>query len=468
MIVFLFCQNRNTVKSWTYFNNLNILLKLLFFLQIILITWGCSGTRVEFMFPMFVVAVVMFTIISFGKEKATCVFEKLLSVILLILVAVCLIQYLNPFLERINGERFIYYKSLEYIEWLPTSVRAEFFEGNAMRALMEISTVLMSSIVCIRLFSDRKFMRMALAFFVINVAFMGVFAIWQCNSGIVIMYNKFYANTDLFGTFYMANAAGAFFNLGLSASIALFAYFVHKKGYKKLYSLVFLLCLFVCSYATYRSDSQGSIILMGLTLLASGLMVLIYVVYKKMLVPFFVLLLFVSASIVAVSLWYILPKDIDVYNPDSSMKYKGISESISSRVKMYVVCKDIISKYPIYGIGGNCCQYVLTKEMVKKQENLSKTHAKSTQHAHSDIIEYAIDFGLIGVVSIFLCFVFWLRAFFKSIPSYESFVLLLGTLVSIIHSCFDMNLHIMSTMIAFVLIAIASIKWGSGRLEKYE
>ena len=116
-------------------------------------------------------------------------------------------------------------------------------------------------------------------------------------------------------------------------------------------------------------------------------------------------------------------------------------------------------EHPVYGIGGGGCQYMLSLKMLRNQDMLRKM-GNTTEHAHSDLLEYVVDFGLIGLFVIVTCFISWIWCFWKSKPTKESLILLIGIFISFFHSCFDMNLHITSTMIAFVIIVSASLSMG--------
>ena len=204
--------------------------------QVVLITWGCSGTHVEFMFPMFIISLLMYIITIFFTKEPLNEFEKVLSIVLFLTICICLVQYLNPSMERINAENYVFFRSIDYIKWLPTSIRSDFIMGNPLRALVEISTVLMSTLAFLQLFKDRAFLKVALSFFGINVALMGFYGVWQQMEKIPIIYNAFHSGSQIFGSFYLSNAAGAFFNLGIVANFAMVCVLFRRKRIKmKLY-----------------------------------------------------------------------------------------------------------------------------------------------------------------------------------------------------------------------------------------
>ncbi len=438
------------------------LMQFLVIIQIVFMTWACSGTNVEFMFPMFLVSVLMFIISTFLCDNSDVAFEKILRCVLYVSIIICTIQYFNPYMERINGERFIKFVKLPYIEWLPKSVKSEFYIGNPMRMLAELVTVFTSSLAFLHTFKNKNFFLFALAFFVFNTTAMGVLGVWQKFEEIPIMYGLFYATTEFFGSFFMANAAGAFLNIGLAVSLSLFICAVKANGWKCLFSLSFLLSGLLCSYASYISESTGAFVFTILTWIISFTGIILLTLWQNTphrLVIFccVVLLAITSFAIWRTNLTY------DEYIQDIVEKKHS---SILGRLKMYELSFDIIKENPLFGTGGASCQYVLSSQMVNTAKIKKGGMFVTEYHAHSDILEYIIDFGLIGLIAIVICFVSWFMLYFKYNISYESIPLFVGILLSIIHSCFDMNLHILSSMLAFSLIVCASLSFNTTKEEK--
>ncbi len=443
------------MKNYFQRNNIiSYILLLLSSILILLITWGCSGTRQEYMFPMFATSSLMFFIYAFSTKK-TNLLEKTLSISIYLLTLICLIQYYNPFLEKCIEEDFSYFKHLDYYKWLPKSIKAEFNDGNPMRSLIELSIVLSSAIVFLHLFKNKKYLIYITIFFAINVALMGLFGIWQQENNIPIMYNRFYAYSVFWGSFYLSNAAGAFLNLGVATNIAIFFFLCKKKLSYKFLSILFVLLAIICSYSAYRTDSHATILLLLLTWIGS-ILIAIFTLFnwKKLLILIGIIVVISTISFSCYNT-VITQKITTIYSTtlDNS---KDIKLSLNGRIEIYKHSKDIIKNNLIYGTGGYSCQHILTLSMLKNQ-NLKNKEAISVQHAHSDIIEYIMDFGIIGMLIIILCVGIWIKEFISLKPTLESFVLFLGIGISALHSCIDMNLHIISTMVAFILVATASI-----------
>ncbi len=432
-------------------------------LQILCISWLGSGTRIEFLAPMVAVSALMFLCASFQKNVPKTLFFKTLSISLCLVAIMSLIAYFNPFCEMIRGEYFSTFKRIDYIKFLPTSISAEFNDGNALRSLAEIAASISVCLSCMVLFKKRLNMKIVLAFLALNIAVMGAFGIWQKCNKLPTMYNFIHCASDFFGSFFLSSAAGAFFNLGIAISIALIFLIDKSSLFGKLTTVAFAVCVVVCIVATYYTGSIGAQLLTFATFGALPFMLLL----RLALVRFGLKWAMTAGGFIFVALMCIAV----IFKPEIEHRLtfvdghkNPIGVSATSRMEMYKLTKNIISEYPIFGCGGQCSQYLLSIEMTK---NTPKSQmARTTYHVHSDIIEYIAEYGIIGLITILACLFAWLSDFVKSRPTYARTVLFLGCLISIAHSCVDMNLHIPSTMIALAIVCAATVSTRNKKREK--
>lgn len=241
-------------------SHLKNIARALLLLQICLITWLCSGTRVEHLMPMFYVSATLFTFTTisdpdFGRN----IFQKTLFISIIIFSIIAIIQYANPFAEHIYEEKYNYIKSIDHIPWLPTSVIGEFSDGNPMRSICILLTSFLTVISAISLFRERLFARFALIVFAINSTLMAIFAVYQDAAGFSAPYNSVYSTAIYYGTFFLGNAAGAFLNMGMSACFALSI--IYAKKAKRIFSLLWFVFALVNAISVYISDSNAAIII---------------------------------------------------------------------------------------------------------------------------------------------------------------------------------------------------------------
>ena len=434
--------------------NLKNIAKALLLLQICLITWLCSGTRVEHLMPMFYVSSILFALSTisdpdFGRN----IFQKTLFFSIIIFSIIATIQYANPFAEHIYEEKYNYIKNLEHISWLPTSVIGEFSDGNPMRSICVLLTSFLTVISAISLFRERRFARLALIAFALNSTLMAIFAIYQDAAGFSAPYNSVYSTSLFYGTFFLSNAAGAFLNMGMSACFALSIIFAKKNTFNgRILSLLWFLCAITNAISVYISESNAAIIL---CIFLAGCF-LLYIFWEIMsravsAKTAAVILIFLSAIPSIIAIDYVVEANIN------TRRGREIKNSTLGRLVFYEASMKIISENPLWGIGGECSRYVLPNKL-SDIKNKNNGLPSFPDRPHSDIIEYAVDYGIFGISLLAACAVAWLTAIWRRRKKLNSanIFLFLGVITCLAHGSFDMELHIPSTMIAFGLLSVWS------------
>ena len=431
-------------------SHLKNIARALLLLQICLITWLCSGTRVEHLMPMFYVSATLFTFTTisdpdFGRN----IFQKTLFISIIIFSIIAIIQYANPFAEHIYEEKYNYIKSIDHIPWLSTSVIGEFSDGNPMRSICILLTSFLTVISAISLFRERLFARFALIVFAINSTLMAIFAVYQDAAGFSAPYNSVYSTAIYYGTFFLGNAAGAFLNMGMSACFALSI--IYAKKSKRIFSLLWFVFALVNAISVYISDSNAAIIicifLVGCFLLYILWKIMSRAVSAKTAAA---ILIFLSAIPLIIAFNYI---ETNI----NTRTGREIKNSAFTRLVFYEASMKIISENPIWGIGGECSRYVLPNKL-SEINNKNNGLPSFPDRPHSDIIEYTVDYGIFGILVLAACALAWLSAIWghrKKLNS-ANFFLILGVITCLMHGSSDMELHIPSTMIAFGLLSVWS------------
>ncbi len=431
-------------------SHLKNIARTLLLLQICLITWLCSGTRVEHLMPMFYVSATLFTFTTisdpdFGRN----IFQKTLFISIIIFSIIAIIQYANPFAEHIYEEKYNYIKGIDHIPWLPTSVIGEFSDGNPMRSICILLTSFLTVISAISLFRERLFARFSLIVFAINSTLMAIFAVYQDAAGFSAPYNSVYSTAIYYGTFFLGNAAGAFLNMGMSACFALSI--IYAKKSKRIFSLLWFVFALVNAISVYISDSNAAIIicifLVGCFLLYILWKIMSRAVSAKTAAA---ILIFLSAIPLIIAFNYI---ETNI----NTRTGREIKNSAFTRLVFYEASMKIISENPIWGIGGECSRYVLPNKL-SEINNKNNGLPSFPDRPHSDIIEYTVDYGIFGILVLAACALAWLSAIWghrKKLNS-ANFFLILGVFTCLMHGSSDMELHIPSTMIAFGLLSVWS------------
>lgn len=429
-------------------------------IEIVLVTWLFSGTEAVYAFPMFATAVLCYFFYTISKGKTHSALDCSLNCALAVLIVVCAIQIANPSAEQVVCERYSYLKKLDYITWLPSSIAAEYYRGNALSSFVDISSAICVFIVSLSIFKNRKYTLFILYWFVLNATAMAIVGCLQKALKTPIIYNWHYINADFFGSFPLSNAAGAFLNLAVACAVFIVLFRIKSVPIKILNTSFGIICAALLSYAIYKTESNASIALNILFWMGTLLAVLIKL---SVILSRKTSNLFVSISWVLICGFFVfaLPSKTEFLKLQSDMKNlvekRFLAESASSRITFYELSFELIKERPLFGYGGNSCQYLLSSELQKKRNLTQASLGTSIEHAHSDIIEYVLDYGALGGLAILTILAFWFNAFISSKPDLSRLILLIGIIVCILHSTIDMHLHIPSTMIALAIIMAMSV-----------
>lgn len=428
--------------------------------QIVLATWLMSGTWPEFLLPMFAVSIGAYALCVIGKlfDRGG-IFQAVLAWAAIFFVVVCLIQYANPFAEHVVEEKFSYIAFSDYADWLPTSVRAEFYEGNSLSSLCVLLTSFLTALALTAISDDRKYTFSLLAFFSLNTLLMGMFALWQQSQGVPMPYNKFHTNSGFYGTFFLSNAAGAYLNMGVAAALACFANCIRRKGFiAKFASILFFMASVAISWASYRSESKGAMI-MCFGIWAAVCAYFIWVVSAKI---FGSKISALAACVLGVAACAVGILHASEHMSISDLPYdRQLGDSARSRIEIYKATIPIIMERPIWGGGGECSRYLLP--IVRKSDGSGV--AEIPDRAHSDLLEYMVDFGIVGVAVLLACGVAWIAQIIRNrrCLTAANVICAIGALSCLAHGMFDMELHVPSTMIAFAFMCVFSFSdFGTG------
>ncbi len=140
-----------------------------------------------------------------------------------------LVQIWNPAWIQVwhTGLRIWELKPVNFISWLPSSIRSDFGDASPERFLVFYWVALLTSLACYRSFG-RSGQKLLVAFTALNAAFIGLVGLIQPALGSQTILGVYPAVDEgqglFFATFLYKNHAAAFLNLGLAAC---FAYYFH-------------------------------------------------------------------------------------------------------------------------------------------------------------------------------------------------------------------------------------------------
>ena len=409
--------------------------------------WLGSGTRAYFFMPMFICAFASLALTYFAVNKSERTdllkFPILLTGTGFALLGI--IQYLNAKGTVVYAENYSYVAGKKFIQYLPTSIKDAFSNGNSIFASAKIFATAMAATSAYFLFRNKKFRKVAMIFLAANIALVALYAIMQKYVGIKPMFGIFYSDSDIYGTFFLSNAGGAFLCLGMAVWLALSARFA-KSGSIPL-CVISALTAALCFASAVYSESYGAAI--SSCLLATAIP-LIWIFKRWGKAAGFAATASVALALSACAYAAIphIPKDL-----------KGkMEESALSRCQFYKTTLDGIKANPAYGVGGGSFGRTIGIASIKNQSGKNGSY-KLVAHAHSDILNYLAEYGLLGVLAAIPAVLFFAKKARRNFKNFDSgtWIAISGLAISVLHSTIDQHLSIPSTMIAFAIIAVWSI-----------
>lgn len=415
--------------------------------------WGCGGTWPEFsvaIFSVFALASCLF--LSFGYCDVIRGWdllsgaEKILVVFLFLFATLAFSQCFVYNMEAIQRENLLVILPQNIPSWLPSSVDTDYSKGGALKAFASIFCAV-SAFVFALLFSKRKSLAVcALYMFAATISAAGLFGILQKASYEHYTYGVFYSESAKYGTFFISNSAGAVFNLGLCASLALVYYEFSGKGFVAyIKSLPPLAFAGLCAYAAFDCESVGALCIACLQV---PLFIAVMLFSKKRIKWFFIVCAVAGCAAFAAA-----PKIADMNFPKNALN------SIESRVFINSVSLEILKTPRLWGTGGGSYGFYATPMLVEHTKNDVFRTPQSIVNAHNDILEFAIEYGIIGCVLMAGMFLSYLAAIKKNCAKLTktNAVIISGLLLCLLHSLTDLHLHVMSALIIAAFAAALAL-----------
>ena len=354
------------------------------------------------------------------------------------ILAIALIQFLNYRGVFFQDTSFSYIVPSFHINWLPSTI----IYKNSILLFVALSASIASYIAASILFCREPIGVFALKFFAANAFAFSLLGWYQIENNIEIPYGYFLTQSNSFSTMYYENAASVFVYMGIAAAFALFI-----RNPKRL-NLIWIAAALVEFYILCKTDARAGKIIAGGIIFAGFAFILLSIKSAKTrLWAILLLSLTVIACIIA-----FLYSDIGCHSLEI-----GKSE-IAKRLSVQSNAFEVIKNREINGIGLGAYMYEELPIVSKKAQLLLKPLLISV-HPHCDILEYAVEFGIVGMLFLFAAVIlFFLQLWHnKKALGIVNVFMALSTFAMFAHSCIDIFLHVTSTMVLFSL-ALAWVK----------
>lgn len=372
----------------------------------------------------------------------------------LILIAINLIQVLNPYAKVVEFYGYQTVQFLEYVKFLPSGIVRDWGLRDSFFVLLQLAAtwyVAMSSWKLLR--EDSMFARRFIKFLAINGTLIAVLGVAQEFTNAKGIYWLIPTNSHFYSTFCLRSIAGDFI---FGSFLCCVSWSISNFNRCKYFQLVFsLICALVCMVSCSLSKSNGAVGVLIITIVAMLLFALWRVArkssYRTILCVGFISLCFVSCGFLYTNFGVQMREQI-------ILRIKSVNSSLSPRLDLFENSLKVFESSPILGIGSGA--YGVRSEILSPQREYRGQYKIFLNSAHNDLLEYLCEYGFFALASIVLFFIIWLRGLLRATWSIHNSVFLWGCVMYILHSMFDMPLHTPSTMFAFVFfISLSTVNF---------
>ncbi len=212
-----------------------------------------------------------------------------------------------------------------------------------------------------------------------------------------------------------ANMLSIFANEGLLTAFNCLCipFFVAYLVYGKLKKRFFLLIpvIFACLSQVIAWTASGA--------LALGLWAVIFLpkylsVKLKSLKIKQPLYISIAVLVVAAVLVYFVPPQDGFLSEVSAILHGNIEDSFgSSRVSIWKATWDVVTQYPIWGVGPDCLAEVIPLTFSRYVPEIGETITVGVANAHNALLQHLVSFGIVGTVPMALFFILVARRICK-------------------------------------------------------
>ena len=338
-----------------------------------------------------------------------------------------LVQSWNPAWIQVwhTGLRIWELRAVDFIPWLPSSIRSDFVDASPERFLIFYLAALLTALACYGTFA-RPQQKLLLIFLALNAGVIGLVGLIQSALGsqtILGVYPAVDEGQELFfATYFYKNHAAAFLNLGLAACLATYFNFPTKSARnsstpRPVFAILGLVILAAVIFSKSRFGFLGS-----LGILAIFLPLALKEFHKSGMAKRWLATGVGVTALMAVAGGIHLLKNpktdhLDTLNRDITEDF-----SFKQRKSSYQSGWAMFAEKPILGWGAGNFRHGFRRFQDLEKEREEIVHpwmARRNQnffweHLHNDYLESLIELGVVGAMLLFSIPAYFFRIILKS------------------------------------------------------
>ena len=385
----------------------------------------------------------------------------------LAVLAYIAIQGANPAGRYKANATYWWIEAIDHVAWLPSGMDVPFAVAGPWRSLIVHASLWLTLCAVWIGFMRRLTIRLFFTFLVANGVLLALFGLAQLLTHAQGIFWLVKSNSASFiASFIYRNHAGAYLNLilALTAGMAWW-YFTraNRRFEKSSPSSVFTFGVVVLGVTVLFSLSRGSAIMMGTFLLLTGAAF----VWSQLRLPtdnrtrFVIMgLVVLLVGFIGVGLYSLNTKS--VRNRFESMIADPVA-SLSDRAEAHTAAAEMLAARPVLGYGAGCFRYGFPEHLYRHPDIYysGRTNRRLWEHAHNDLLEYPIEFGLAGS-SLIVAGLGWLgwqllrRRFWRNPLALP---VALGCSLTVIHAWGDFVFQNPAILFTWAVLLLAAGRW---------
>lgn len=381
-----------------------------------------------------------------------------------------LVQSWNPAWIQVwhTGLRIWELQAVDFIPWLPSSIRSDFEDASPMRFLVFHGTAFLTALACYSSFA-RSGLKLLVTFLALNAGCIGLAGLIQLALGSQTILGVYPALNEgqglYFATFLYKNHAAAFLNLGLAASLA--AYFYFTKNYasnpstpRPVFVILGLVILAAVIFSKSRFGFLGS-----LGIVAIFLFLALAEFHKSGISKRWLAIGVGVTALMAIAGGSYLLKNPKTDHLDTLNREIMEDISFKQRKSGYQNGWAMFAEKPILGWGAGNFRHGFrgSQDLKKEKEEIvypwmaRRNQNFFWEHMHNDYLESLIELGVVGTALLFSIpgYFFWIILKSKRWKDPVIFMLLAGLGSTAGHALVDFpfrNLAVLVTWFSLLII----------------
>ena len=385
----------------------------------------------------------------------------------LLLLLYVVIQGLNPaWRYRINAT-YWWLEPIEYLRWLPSGMDVPFATAGPWRSLLVGASLWLTVCTVWIGFMRRLTFRLLLTFLVVNGVLLSLLGLaQQLTHATGIFWLVPVRSQSFVSTFIYRNHTGAYLNLILALGAGL-AWWYFTRGNRRMDKSspagVFTFAAVIVGLMVLFTFSRGAILLLLTFSILAGLAFL----WTQLRQPaherssaVIVGLLIVLAGFIGTGLFSLKAENI-------WKRFEGmIADPVASandRTQAHAAAGEMFAASPIFGWGAGCFRFGFPLHVYRHPDIYysGTSQRKYWEHAHNDLLEYPIEFGVVGSL-LLAAPLGWLGYTLLRRRCWRNPLALLaalGCLLTLVHARMEFVFQNPAILITWTVLLLAAARW---------